>query len=392
MFRATLGLLLCLLVGCHAEPGGETPPSGSVGKADEAVAPPGAQGDPVGKAVTSLLDSAAKQDPAELDPAVDALAALGPPAIRHLAARLRDANEDVRGVVVEALGKIGGGDAAPALLAALSDESPGIREKAVEKLGELRVRSAVKPLLDQYHRDDNPQVRYECLTSLGLIGDPAAADLLLEETRSEDRYVRMWATDALCEMGDEHAAPIALGLLHDPDRYVREQVVRSCVRAFDTAEGHQALIELALSGDFQISVWARRDLHGYAAGGSGATEVAEKIRAAARQALEGDQAVRGALLLGDLGDPAATDRLIEAVRDPDQWVRHHAAFLLGRMGEPRAVPALIEALGDRVELVSLTARQALQEFAQRGDARAQEAIKKDTGGKPDAEAPRAQGR
>src|SRR6267378_6460657 len=92
MFRATPGFLLCLLVGCQAEPGGETPPSGNAGKADEAVARPDAQGDPVGEAVSSLLDSAAKQDPAELDPMVDALAALGPPAIRHLAARLQDAN------------------------------------------------------------------------------------------------------------------------------------------------------------------------------------------------------------------------------------------------------------------------------------------------------------
>jgi len=392
VLRTALGLLLCLLAGCQAEPTGEAPRSDAGAKTDQTSTRADAQ-DSVGKAVANLLASAAKRDPAELDPLVDALAALGPAAIPHLVdAGLRDPNEDVRGAVVEALGKIGGEDAGPALLAALKDENSDIRQKAVEQLGELRVKSAAKPLLDQYQRDKDPQVRYECLTSLGLIGDPVAADLLLKETRSEDPYVRMWAADGLCEMGDQHASAVALALLHDPDRYVREQVLRSCVRALDTPEGHQALIAMALSDDFQISVWVRRDLHSYVESGGGKTEVADTIRAAALRALQGDQAVRGALLLGDLADPVATDRLIEALHDPDQWVRHHAAFLLGRIGEGRAVPPLIEALGDPVPLVSATARQALQEFAKRGDTRAAEAIKNSPAAETHAQAPGAQGR
>src|SRR5262249_60080640 len=116
--------------------------------------------------VANLLASAAKRDPAELDPLVDALAALGPAAIPHLVdAGLRDPNEDVRGAVVEALGKIGGEDAGPALLAALKDENSDIRQKAVEQLGKLRGKRAAKPPLDPYQPDKDPHVPHQCLTS-----------------------------------------------------------------------------------------------------------------------------------------------------------------------------------------------------------------------------------
>jgi hypothetical protein len=171
-------------------------------------------------------------------------------------------------------------------------------------------------------------------------------------------------------------------LLRDPDARVREQVVRSCSHVFDTPEGHRALIDLALTTpDFQASVWARRSLMSYMQSGPNGTDVADQVRTTAREALSGPQGLRAALLLGDLGDKVAIDRLLDALHDPDSWVRHHAAYLLSRIGDRRAVPALAEALHDPVELVAVTAYSSLQWFAKDGDARAQRAIAGYTGKK-----------
>ena len=336
-------------------------------------------------AVAKLLASASGPqgaDDADDDAVVTAIAALGAPAVPRLKRALADANESTRLVAIEALAKIGG-QGAEALIGALADPSDSVRLAAVQRLGELREPKAAAALLDRYGREEDDQVRYESLTTLGLIGDRAAVPLLVSETKSDDPYARMWALDALCEMKDGHAPSLANALLQDPDANVRQQVVRSCSHAFDTPEGHRALIDFALTTpDFQASVWARRNLLNYVQrSGPNGTDVADQVRTTAREALNGPGSLRAALLLGDLADKAATDRLLEALHDPDMWVRHHAAYLLSRIGDRRAVPALAEALRDPVELVSVTAYSSLQWFAKDGDARAQEAIAGYTGKK-----------
>jgi HEAT repeat protein len=330
-----------------------------------------AQSDAVGATVARLLHSAAADEDREA-----AVAAMGDAALPQLSKALADPDEDVRLAAVGALGKMQGPGAADGLLAALADSSADVRLKAVEGLGGLGDRRAVQPLLQQFAKDPNPQVRYECLTSLGLIGDPSTVDFLVQGTNDADQFVRLWAMDALCQMGDPHAQERAIALVHDPSRAVRDQVIHACGEAFNTPDGRRELIELALNADdFPTTVWARRHLTGFVEHGPDGAPLAKQIRAAALPALKGPQAVRAAMLLGDLGDRAATEQLIVALRDPDFLVRHHAAFLLAKLRDRRAVPALIVTLNDKVEIVAASAYNSLQWFADDGDPRAQAAVR-----------------
>jgi len=245
----------------------------------------------------------------------------------------------------------------------------------VEGLGGLADRRAVQPLLEQFAKDDNAQVRYECLTSIGLIGDPSTVDFLVQGTSDTDQFVRLWAMDALCQMGDPHAQQRAIVLVHDPNAAVRDQVIHACGDAFNTPDGRRELIQLALNADdFPTTVWARRHLTGFVEKGPDGAQLAEQIRAAALPALKGPHAVRAAMLLGDLGDRAATEPLIAALRDPDWLVRHHATFLLAKLRDRRAVPALITTLNDKVEIVAASAYNAIECFADDGDPRARAAV------------------
>ena len=301
---------------------------------------------------------------------------MGDAALPQLSKALADPNENVRMVAVGALSKMHGPGAVDGLLAALADTSSDVRVSAVEGLGGLGDRRAVQPLLEQYAKDDNPQVRYECLTSLGLIGDPSTVDFLVQGTSDADPFVRLWAMDALCQMDDPHAQERALVLVLDPNPAVRDQVIHACGDAFNTPDGRQALIELALNADdFPTTVWARRHLTGFVEHGPDGAQLAAQIRAAALPALKGPHAVRAAMLLGDLGDRAATEQLIAALRDPNYLVRHHAAFLLAKLRDRRAVPALIATLDDKVEIVAASAYNALEWFADDGDPRAQAAVR-----------------
>lgn len=336
-------------------------------------AQPGAASDAVGSAVRRLLRSGADQD--DHDAAVDAIAAMGDAAVPHLSRALADPDEDVRVVAIEALGRLRSPSAVDGLLAALADPSPTVRLSAVEALGTTGDRRATQPLMTQFAKDDNPQVRYECLTSLGLIGDPAAVGFLVKGVSDSDPFVRLWAMDALCQMHSPNAPELALRLLQDPNPVVRSHTIQYCGDVFDTPDGHRALIALALDADeFPTTVWARRHLMTFVKRQGNDGQLAEQIRASATKALHGPRRTRAAFLLGDLGDQAATVPLIEALHDPDVLVRHHAAYLLARVRDPRAVPPLILALADPSDLVAATAYNSLLWYADDGDPRARQAV------------------
>lgn len=335
-------------------------------------------------AVAGLIESLGADDDDKRQQAIDSLAAMGSPVIDLVAAALRDPSAERRTGAVEVLSEIGGTVTVPPLLEALQDASEDVRLMAVEALGEIRDPRAVQPLLELYGRDENKQVRYECLTSLGAIGDPAVAPLLARETQSDDPYVRVWAIDALCVMGDARARELALLSLKDSYRGVRRRVLRSCARVLDTPAGQEALLDVALHDeDVELAIWARQALIKQMQGPSGTSDRTEQVRAAAVKALNarGADALRAAFLLGELGDARATARLIAALDDPNPLVRDHAAHLLGRIADPRAVPPLIRALDDQVPMIRATAHSSLTWFAKDGDERARKAIESYTGPK-----------
>jgi HEAT repeat protein len=348
------------------------------------AAPPSAE---VSAAVSKLLRSAADEegDADELEGKLAAIAAFGDPAIPLLAAALADPDENIRLTTVQALAKFDSPAVVDPLLTALKDESSDVRTEAVRALGKRRDRRAVPALLKQAQEDDTNSVRYACLMSLGLIGDPVAVPLLLNGTHDADPYVRMWSMIALCDMQQEQAPELVVSLVRDANVYVRRQLLVACEPALDSAAGHRALIDLALSADdFSTRVFAGGNLSNYRQRGEGSAELTEQVRRAARAALKNPaQTVNAALLLGELRDPAAVDGLIAALQSANYLLRVLAARRLGEIGDRRAVPALIKILGDPQEIVAAMAHKALQRFAQDGDAQAQAAVKNYKGKKFD---------
>jgi HEAT repeat protein len=359
-------LAFTILTGCHLR---------SVRPPAQSTASPNAE---VSAAVSKLLKSVAaagEDSPDKTDAALAAIVALGEPAIPVLSAARSDPDENVRLVAVQALATFNTPNVVDPLLAALKDENAQVRTEAVRALGNLREQRAVQPLLEQSQQDDTASVRYDCLTSLGQIGDPVASPLLLTGTHDDDPYVRMWSMTALCDMHHEQAPELALTLVRDANVYVRRQVLVGCKQALDTPRGRQALIDLALADDFQTALMARQALANYRQKGSESEELTEHMRRAGRSSLHNPaQAVNAALLLGDLRDPAAVDGLMGALHDANYFVRALAARQLGDIGERRAVPAVIKALSDPQDLVVAAGYIALQRFAEGGDAQAQEAL------------------
>lgn len=113
---------------------------------------------------------------------------------------------------------------APSLLKLLRDDSPEVRLKAVQVLKALGWQGAVPPLLETL-KDDELAVREGAVVALGKLGDQRAVPELL--TRLHDTDLRLPAIWALSQIGDRSAVAGLHELLRSEDKYVRYQAAQA---------------------------------------------------------------------------------------------------------------------------------------------------------------------
>jgi HEAT repeat protein len=115
-------------------------------------------------------------------------------AVQPLIEASEDPDANVRVSATEALGRLGGAAAGEALERKLSDPDPLVRLCALEALAEMR-RPLPLPLLSALLQE--PRSRRTAYRLLGLVSEPAAAELICEGLASQQRSVREAALAAL---------------------------------------------------------------------------------------------------------------------------------------------------------------------------------------------------
>jgi HEAT repeat protein len=118
-----------------------------------------------------------------------------------------DKDPGVRGAAAVALGEIGEESAVPFLTQVLTGrtekkkkapEDAFVIRAAARSLGQIRSRAAVDVLIASLANDANdPDLRREAATALGLIGDPAAEPALQAAFSSKDPYLSEAARESL---------------------------------------------------------------------------------------------------------------------------------------------------------------------------------------------------
>jgi HEAT repeat protein len=316
------------------------------------------------------------------DAAATALGRAGAPAVPGLLAALEDENPDVRGRVVEALGKINDPASVPALILLLQDEATPGRENqricdlAAGVLEQIATREALTALADwrgapmdipemgeevppppktqwlalehllaTLHdnnwgtRESAAKTLREQAKALRGLDDPHVINLLADALRDRDEFVRWTAAEALAWIKDDTTVPMLLEAIHDPYVNVRRAVI-------------YGLIEI---GDIHVTPALLEALNDEYAG-------VREIAAEALGRISSPAAVPGLLMalededgfvrrsaadaLGAIGNVAAVPELANALRDSEVHVRWAAAEALGKIGDPAAVPALVARLTD----------------------------------------------
>ena len=235
------------------------------------------------------------------------------------------------------------------------DETPAVREKAIEVLATKAPQTSMSLLAEQLPHVgySTQQIIVDALTRVASSGGPAVVDKLLslmasgeastrtavmkilvgmgkpgeiitrflEFSKSLAPFIRGRALDSLREFGNELLEPV-IQLLASPDEEIRAAAI-SVAAAFHDPRIVPATITLLRDPDWWIRIAAVDTL-------------------------------------GGLKDPRAVEPLITLLADPD--VKWSAVEALGRIGDPRALQALGQMLADPAPDVRIEVMQALRNF------------------------------
>ena len=111
----------------------------------------------------------------------------------------------------------------------LRDIDAAKRIDAAERLGRIKNREAVRPLIAALS-DAEYKVRRNAARSLGILGDPWAVEPLIAVLGDETSSVRRTAALALGEIRDSHAVEALCRALRDKKRTVRENATAALVQ------------------------------------------------------------------------------------------------------------------------------------------------------------------
>ena len=210
---------------------------------------------------------------------------------------LRDAKSGMkwtRARALRILGELKVPASVPALLQALEDKDPDVRNVAARSLGRMKLQAAEEALVALLGKHD--QAVSSRIAAICIEMGPRTAPLLIRSLREGSPKARFWSARILGEIRDQRAVRSLGDAVLDADPEVRSAATWALGRIGERATA--TMLEPLL-----------RDPSWY-------------VRAHAAEAL------------GRLGDPAYVAAIAEALRDRSWWVRKNALDALVLLGEP----------------------------------------------------------
>lgn len=187
--------------------------------------------------------------------AVEALTKIGPDSVPPLIEVLKNPDPDIRWKAAVALGEIGDPRGIDPLVKLLDDSDRFVRSRAAYAL--IHIGPPAVPSLSGALNNPDATVRLGVVGVLGKIGDPQAISALINALADRSPDVRQEAISALSRQGDRAIAALS-DRLHDPDHFIRrravlalagmkdEKVLPILLRALATADPDTAEVLIAV--------------------------------------------------------------------------------------------------------------------------------------------------
>jgi len=273
--------------------------------------------------------------------------------ITSLLKAVDDENKKVRLEAIYAIGVI----ARMPLTAAQTEQmrksldhyDPAIRAGAAQVIGRIKAAGMGDALLKAVN-DSQPEVRNAAMRALGALKDDRAVQALSEQLAFYRKGEAAWsALDGLAQIGSKATIPVFRERLADKDPFIRRAAAEGLGRAGD-AESLDALDRLANTDEAlavrMAAVFAETRL-----GRANAGRIIDMMSTP-------KAATQGEGYLVELG-PAVIPTALPRLQEPDAEVRESIADVLGAVGDATALPALEAATKDRDGSVAAAAKRAI---------------------------------
>lgn len=308
---------------------------------------------------TSALEAAAHQPELRLR-ALDLLMnQRAPLPLEPLLAALQNPSENVRGHLVDALGRLGEQAPLEPLLVALQDPSPYVRYQALVALGNLGARAPVPLLLTAL---DDPSTHQAAGIALARLKILAPLEPIVEELHDPEPRVRQTAIQILGELGASAPWDALVSALSDHDPLVRMRAAQA-LDQYEKQGGTGGPVDALWN-----SAWSIRSAAAKTLGARGAAVDPAIARRLLEVLGESRPTMRciAAQLLGFLGAQAPIDLLVQALKDPAVEVRQTAIQVLRwQLSEFAPLEAFVNALDDPDHQVRYQAAGALGSLGER---------------------------
>jgi len=265
------------------------------------------------------------------------------PPIQRYIEDLTSENPRQRSFAVQELGKLRAPQAVSALVALLQkDVNTYVRSASAEALGHIGDAQAVFPLMDALH-DSCSFVRRSAAISLGQLKAKEAQGALLYALKDPNFYVRRAAINAIGKLDVPDMGQVLLPLLDAPDPRIR----RTVVTALRRLAAQEAIPKMVETLETYIVTPSPRDLPVVktlvvAFGEMRAAEAVPALIRVVRGYVGGRSLA--ALALGQIGDKAASEVLVEALNDKSVKLQLAAMKSLGQLGNSEVLPIVRKSL------------------------------------------------
>jgi HEAT repeat protein len=289
-----------------------------------------------------------------------------------IGSELHTDNNDIRKFIVDILGEMRNNSVVPFLMAVLNDSDINVVCAAVESLGKMGDARAVPVLID-VAKSGNLEKGCYAVVALGKIKDSSSVVFLASLLDGGEPIMKYAAIDALGDIGDPVVIPSLSRIIAGSDAIAQKAALKSigkigiCFLEEVFRDTHDERYKESISLSLQAG---DKELKKYALIALGSLnqvlyvdilvqllkedeELAPfvtqdfvrmgKIDSRFLITLAEDADVRAtiAIVLGDVQDAAAAEKLIELSTDADPAVRRCALLSLGKIGEPRTMGLLL---------------------------------------------------
>jgi HEAT repeat protein len=275
-------------------------------------------------------------------------------AVNELLAECHASDSYIRSNAIEGLSEAAPVDAPGPVLKGLSDSKPNVRYAAAIAAGELRMKSAYRPLLAMAY-DPDLRVQVAVRFALHRLGDLRLSHQLEVFSMDNDPRVRAVTAQVLGMLQEPSAVKVLQPMLQDPVPANRLQVAEALWRLGDQ-QGLDALIGFSLSAypdDQIIAIIGLAEPHD--------DRVIGQIRADLTSDFM-EVSLVAARALGMLGSDEGWNVAVPMVKSDDPRRRSLAALALGAIGRTDLQPILAPLLKDSEATVRISAATAILEL------------------------------